>query len=117
MDMIISRLLCEKAWTTSTMGARITITTGDFLVLCRTGNLIRMGQIRNTKNNLAGNTRRLGPLRKPRCIWEDSVKMDLRKTERELEGWIYLAKDRVERRAVLHEVKNEELYLLGYNAK
>jgi hypothetical protein len=43
--------------------------------------------------------------------------MDLRKTEREGVGWVYLAKDRVKRRAVVHEVRNEELYHLGYNAK
>jgi hypothetical protein len=46
------------------------------------------------------------PLGRPRCSWEDNIKMDLRETGIEGAKWIRLAQDRVRWRDFLSTVMN-----------
>jgi hypothetical protein len=45
-----------------------------------TGNVARMGQMRNTYNILIGKRERKRPLGRPRRRWEHNIKMNLRET-------------------------------------
>jgi hypothetical protein len=55
-----------------------------------------MGVGRGVYRVLAGRTEGKRPLGRPRCRWEDNIKMDL--TERGIDGanWSRLAQDRVQ---------------------
>jgi hypothetical protein len=44
--------------------------------------------------------------RRPRYIWEDHIKMDLREIGIDEANWIQLAQDRVQRRSVVNTVMN-----------
>jgi hypothetical protein len=46
------------------------------------GNVARMGEGRNMYRVLVGNPEGKRPLERPRCRWEDGIKMDLREI-----GW------------------------------
>ena len=46
------------------------------------------------------------PLGRPRCIWEDNIKMDLQEVGCGGMGWIELAQDRDRRRALGNAVMN-----------
>jgi hypothetical protein len=46
------------------------------------------------------------PLGKPRCRWEDNIKMDLRDIGIDGANWIQLAQDRVQWRAFVNTVMN-----------
>jgi hypothetical protein len=46
------------------------------------------------------------PLGRPRCRWEDNIKMDLRETGMAGMNWIRLAQDRVRWRAFVNTVMN-----------
>jgi hypothetical protein len=46
------------------------------------------------------------PLARPRLRWVDNIKMDLRGIERGVVGWIHLAQDKNQWRAVMNTVKN-----------
>ena len=46
------------------------------------------------------------PLRRPRCIWEDNIKMDLQEVGRGCGDWIGLAQDRDRWRALVSTVMN-----------
>jgi hypothetical protein len=47
-----------------------------------------------------------GPLRRPRCRWEDNIKTDLRETGIDGAKWIRLAQDRVQWRAFVNTLMN-----------
>jgi hypothetical protein len=46
------------------------------------------------------------PLGRPRCRWEDSIKMDLRELEIDGANWIRLAQVRIQWRAFVNTVVN-----------
>jgi hypothetical protein len=46
------------------------------------------------------------PLRRPRCRWENNIKMDLREIGIDEVNWIQLAQDRVHWRAFVNTVMN-----------
>jgi hypothetical protein len=46
------------------------------------------------------------PLGRPKCRWEDGIRMDLRETGRGYVDWIRLAQDRDRWRAVVNAVIN-----------
>jgi hypothetical protein len=65
-----------------------------------------MGEKRNAYRILVGTAERKRPLGRPRCRWEDNIKMDLRGI-----GWggmdsIDLVQDRDQRRALVNTVMN-----------
>jgi hypothetical protein len=68
------------------------------------GHVARMGEGRNLYRVLVGKPEGKRPLEKPRCRWEDVIKMGLREI-----GWgvvelIHLAQDRDRWRAVVNAV-------------
>jgi hypothetical protein len=46
------------------------------------------------------------PLGRPRCRWEDNIKMDLKEIGIDGSNWIQLAQDRVQWRAFVNTVMN-----------
>jgi len=46
------------------------------------------------------------PLERPRCRWEDNIKMDLQEVGCRRMDWIELAQDRDMRRALVNSVMN-----------
>ena len=55
---------------------------------------------------LVGKPERRRPLGRPRCRWEDNIRMDLREVGCGCVGWIELAQDRDRRRALVSAVMN-----------
>jgi hypothetical protein len=55
---------------------------------------------------LVGRPESRRPLGRPRCRWEDNIKMDLREIGIDGANWIQLAQDRVQRRAFVNTVMN-----------
>ena len=53
-----------------------------------------------------GNLRERDPLRRPRCRWEDNIKMDLEEVGRDCGDWMELAEDRDRWRALVSTVMN-----------
>jgi hypothetical protein len=45
------------------------------------GHAARMGEGRNVFRVLVGSPKEKSPLERPRCRWEDGIKMDLRETD------------------------------------
>jgi hypothetical protein len=43
------------------------------------GYVTRIGEITNANKVLIGKPKGMRPLRRPRCRWEDNIRMDLRK--------------------------------------
>ncbi|KAJ4447080.1 hypothetical protein ANN_09069 [Periplaneta americana] len=63
------------------------------------GHVARMGESRNACRVLLGRPEGKRPLGRPRCRWEDNIKMDLREVGYDDRGWINLAQDRDQWRA------------------
>jgi hypothetical protein len=76
------------------------------------GHVARMGKKRNAYRILVGKSEGKRPLGRPRCKWEDNIKMDLREIEWGGIDWIYLAQDRDQWRAFVKAVMN---LLVPYN--
>jgi hypothetical protein len=55
---------------------------------------------------LVGETEEKGPLEKPRRIWENNIRMDLREIEWEGVNWLQLAQDRGQCWALVNTVMN-----------
>jgi hypothetical protein len=68
------------------------------------GHVTRMGEKRGAYRILVGRPEGRRPLGRPRCGWEDNIKMDLREVGWVGMNWIELARDRDRRRALLHGV-------------
>jgi hypothetical protein len=64
-----------------------------------------MGKIRNAYNILVGKPEANRPLGRPKCRWENNIRMDLKETEWEGMYWIHLAQDRGHWQALLNIVR------------
>jgi hypothetical protein len=60
------------------------------------GHVTLMGEGRCVYRVLVGRLKGKRPLGRPRCRWEDNIKMDLRGVGIDGENWIHLAQDRVQ---------------------
>jgi hypothetical protein len=65
-----------------------------------------MGEVRGADNILVGRPEGKRPLGRPRCRWEDNIKMDLREIGFGDVYWIYWAQDRDRWRALVKTVMN-----------
>jgi hypothetical protein len=63
-----------------------------------------MGEVRGAYNILVGKPERRRPLRRPRCRWEDNIKIDLGEMGFGDTDWIHLAQDRDRWRALVNTV-------------
>ncbi|KAJ4436680.1 hypothetical protein ANN_16811 [Periplaneta americana] len=70
------------------------------------GHVARMGESRNAYRVLVGRPQRKRPLGRPRCRWEDNIKMGLREVGYDDRDWINLAQDRDRWRAYVRAVMN-----------
>jgi hypothetical protein len=60
------------------------------------GHVARMGEGRGVYGDFVGRPEGKRPLVRPRCKWEDDIKLDLRETGIDGANWIWLALDRVQ---------------------
>jgi hypothetical protein len=65
-----------------------------------------MGEVRGAYNILVGRPERRRPLGRPRCRWENNIKMDLREIGFGDVDWIHWAQDRDRGRALVNTVMN-----------
>jgi hypothetical protein len=72
-----------------------------------------MGERRGAYRALVGKLEGRRPLGRPRCRWEDNIKMDLREVGYGGADWVDLAQDRDRWRALVYTVMN---LLVPYNA-
>jgi hypothetical protein len=70
------------------------------------GHVARMGRGRCIYRVLVGRPEGKRPLGRPRCGWEDNIKMDLREIGIDGANWIRLAQNRVQWRAFVNTVMN-----------
>jgi hypothetical protein len=70
------------------------------------GHVAGMGEGRDVYRVLVGRPEWKRPLGRPRCRWEDNIKIDLREIGIEGANWIRLAQDRVQWRAFVNMVMN-----------
>ncbi|KAJ4438175.1 hypothetical protein ANN_14114 [Periplaneta americana] len=70
------------------------------------GHVARMGESRNANSLLVGRPEGKRPLGRPRCRWEDNIKMDLREVGYDGRDWINLAQDRDQWRAYVRAAMN-----------
>jgi hypothetical protein len=66
------------------------------------GHVARVGE----KRMLVGTPERKGPLRRTRCRWVETIKMDIREIGWDGMDWIDLAQDRDQWRALVNTVMN-----------
>jgi hypothetical protein len=64
------------------------------------------GEKMNAYRILVGNPEGNRPLRRPRCMWMDNIKIDLREIGWDGMDWIDLTKDRDQWRALVNTVMN-----------
>ncbi|KAJ4451539.1 hypothetical protein ANN_03004 [Periplaneta americana] len=70
------------------------------------GHAAHMGESRNAYRVLVGRPAGKRPLGRPRCRWEDNIKMDLRDVGYDGKEWINLAQDRDQWRAYVRAAMN-----------
>jgi hypothetical protein len=70
------------------------------------GHVARMGEGRGVNRVLIGRSAGKRPVVRPRCRWEDNIKMDLREIWIDGANWIRLAQKRAVWRAVVSTVMN-----------
>jgi hypothetical protein len=68
------------------------------------GHVVLMGEVRGAYNILVGRPEGRRPLGRPRCRWEDNIKIDLREIGFGDVDWIHLAQDRDRFRALVNMV-------------
>jgi hypothetical protein len=66
----------------------------------------RLGEGRGAYRILVGRPKGKRPLGRPRCRWEDNIKMDLRETGIDGVNWIRLPQDRAQWQAFVNTVMN-----------
>jgi hypothetical protein len=71
-----------------------------------TGHVARMGEERGVHRVFVGKPEGKRPLGRPRCRWEDNIKLDLQEDGGGLGDWMELAEDRDGRRALVSTAKN-----------
>ena len=94
-----------------TLGAKQDEITGEWRKLhnAQLNTLARMEQSRNASRVLVAKPEGKRPLGRPRCRWEDNIKMDLREVGCDPGEWIDLAEDRDQWRAYVRAVMNLRL--------
>jgi hypothetical protein len=70
------------------------------------GNVECVGEGRDVHRVMVGKPDRKRPLGRPRCRWEDNIKMDLREVGCGGMDWIGLVQERDRRRAIVNAVMN-----------
>jgi hypothetical protein len=70
------------------------------------GHVARTGEVRGAYNILVGRPEGRRPLGRPRCRWEDNIKMDLGEIGFLDVDWIHLAQDRDRWWALVNTVMN-----------
>jgi hypothetical protein len=65
-----------------------------------------MGEVKGAHNILVGRPEGRRPLERPRCRWEDNIKMDLREIWFGDVDWIHLVQDRDRWWALVNTVMN-----------
>ena len=70
------------------------------------GHVARMREGRGVHRVLVGKPEGKKPLERPRCRWEDNIKMDLQKVGGGCGDWMELAQDRDRWRALVNMVMN-----------
>jgi hypothetical protein len=70
------------------------------------GHVACMGEGRGVYKALIGKPKGKRPLGRPRCRWEDNIKLDLREMGIDGVNWIWLAQDRVQWQAFVNMVIN-----------
>jgi hypothetical protein len=70
------------------------------------GHVACMGEERKVCKVLVGRSKGKRPLERPRCRWEDGIRMDLREIGWQGVAWIYLVQDRHWWWAVVNTVMN-----------
>jgi hypothetical protein len=70
------------------------------------GHVACMGVGRGVYRVLVGRPEGKRPLGRPRCMWEDDIKIDLREIGIDWANWIQLDQDRVQWRACVNTVMN-----------
>jgi hypothetical protein len=73
------------------------------------GHVERIEEGRSVYNILVGRPEGKRPLGRPRFMWENNIKMDLREIGIDGVNWIRLAQDRVQWRAFLNTVINRRV--------
>jgi hypothetical protein len=68
--------------------------------------VVLMGEERGVHRVLVGKPEGKRPLGRPRCRWEDNIKMDLQEVGGGRGDWMELARDRDGWRALVSTVKN-----------
>jgi hypothetical protein len=68
-----------------------------------------MGDGRGVCSVLVGRPEGKRPMERPRRMWEDNIKMDLREIGINKANWIQLAQDRVQWRAFVNTIMNLRL--------
>jgi len=63
-------------------------------------------EMTNAYNILVGKPEGKRPFGRPRCRWEDNVRMDIRKTGSEVMDWIHLTQDMNQWQALMKTVMN-----------
>ena len=70
------------------------------------GHVAHMEESRNAYKILVGKPEGKRPLQRPRCRWEDNIKMDFREVHCDPGDWIALAEDSDQWRAYVRAVMN-----------
>jgi hypothetical protein len=70
------------------------------------GHLARMGDKRRVHSLLVGKSEGKSPLGRPRCRWEDNIKIELQEAGGDCGDWMELAQDRNRWRAQMGMLKD-----------
>ena len=73
------------------------------------GHVAHMGEDRGVYRVLVGKPEGRRPLERPRCRWEDNIKMDLQEVGRGRGDWMELAQDRDRWRALVGTMREFQL--------
>jgi hypothetical protein len=65
-----------------------------------------MREMKNAYKIMVGKPKRKRSLRRPRCRWEDNIRIDLREIGWEGLDWIHLSQNRDQWRALMNKVMN-----------